>query len=81
MRSSGCGPGKRPSATRWPSLIGYVARNRTRIRYQEPWHQGLAVGSGAVKIDVAHSYPLKDARKAHEELESRGTTGSLILVP
>jgi hypothetical protein len=30
-------------------LIGYVERNRTRIRYQEPWHRGLAVGSGAVE--------------------------------
>jgi hypothetical protein len=30
-------------------LIGYVERNRTRIRYQEPWHHGLAVGSGAVE--------------------------------
>ena len=28
-------------------LIGYVERNRTRIRYQEPWRHGLAVGSGA----------------------------------
>ena len=39
------------------------------------------VGSGAVKIDVAGSYPLKEARKAHEDLEARKTTGSLILVP
>ena len=39
------------------------------------------VGSGAVKIDVDRSYPLKDARKAHEDLEGRKTTGSLILVP
>jgi hypothetical protein len=30
-------------------LIGYVERNRTRIRYQEPWSSGLAVGSGAVE--------------------------------
>jgi hypothetical protein len=30
-------------------LIGYVARHRTRSRYQEPWHAGLAVGSGAVE--------------------------------
>ena len=30
-------------------LIGYVGRNRTWIRYQEPWHAGLAVGSGAVE--------------------------------
>jgi len=30
-------------------LIGYVEHNRTRIRYREPWHTGLAVGSGAVE--------------------------------
>jgi hypothetical protein len=30
-------------------LIGDGERNRTRIRYQEPWHSGLAVGSGAVE--------------------------------
>ncbi|MBI3327685.1 MAG: hypothetical protein HYZ81_13420 [Nitrospinae bacterium] len=29
-------------------LIGYVKHNRTGIGYQEPWHRGLAVGSGAV---------------------------------
>ena len=30
-------------------LIGSVARNRTRSRYQAPWHAGLAVGAGAVE--------------------------------
>jgi len=35
-------------------LIGYVERNRTRIRYQEPWHQGVAVGSGAVEGACKH---------------------------
>jgi hypothetical protein len=30
-------------------LLGDGERNRTRIRYQEPWHSGLAVGSGAVE--------------------------------
>jgi hypothetical protein len=30
-------------------LLGYVEHNRTRIRYQAPWHSGLAVGSGAVE--------------------------------
>jgi hypothetical protein len=30
-------------------LIGYVERHWTRIRYQEPWHTGLAVGSGVVE--------------------------------
>jgi NADPH:quinone reductase len=39
------------------------------------------VSSGAVKIPINQKYPLKDARKAHEELEGRETTGTSILVP
>jgi hypothetical protein len=35
-------------------LIGYVERNRARIRYQEPWHAGLAVGSGSVEGGCKH---------------------------
>jgi hypothetical protein len=35
-------------------LIGYVETNRTRIRYQEPWHSGLAVGSGTVEGACKH---------------------------
>jgi NADPH:quinone reductase len=39
------------------------------------------VGSGAVKIPINQKYPLKDARKAHEDLEGRETTGTSILIP
>jgi NADPH2:quinone reductase len=39
------------------------------------------VGSGAVKIPINQKYPLKDARKAHEDLEGRETTGASILLP
>ena len=39
------------------------------------------VKSGKVKIDVSHTYPLKDAAQAHRDLEARKTTGSIILVP
>jgi Uncharacterised protein family (UPF0236) len=35
-------------------LIGYVEHNRTRIRYQEPWHNGLAVGAGSVEGACKH---------------------------
>ena len=34
------------------------------------------VASGAVKIPINQKYPLKDAAKAHRDLESRATTGS-----
>jgi hypothetical protein len=35
-------------------LIGDVERNRSRIRYLEPWYSGLAVGSGAVEGACKH---------------------------
>jgi NADPH:quinone reductase len=39
------------------------------------------VASGKVKIPINQRYPLKDAAKAHRDLESRATTGSSILIP
>jgi NADPH2:quinone reductase len=39
------------------------------------------VKSGAVKIEVNQTYALKDAAKAHRDLESRKTTGSTVLIP
>ena len=39
------------------------------------------VASSKVKIQVNQKYPLKDVRKAHEDLQSRATTGSSILIP
>jgi NADPH2:quinone reductase len=37
--------------------------------------------SGAVKIKINQRYALKDAGKAHSDLEGRRTTGTTILVP
>ena len=65
-------------ATR-PTLNHYAAKREDLLAMAKDLFD--VVGSGAVKIDVAGSYPLKDARKAHEELEGRKTTGSLILIP
>ncbi len=39
------------------------------------------VKSGAVKIRVNQTFPLKDAQHAHEALEARRTTGSTVLIP
>lgn len=39
------------------------------------------VRNGAVKIEVNQSYALKDAAKAHQDLEARKTTGSTVLIP
>lgn len=40
-----------------------------------------AVASGAVKIAIDQTFPLAEARAAHEALEGRRTTGSTVLVP
>ena len=65
-------------ATR-PTLNHYVAKREDLLATANDLFK--VVGSGAVKIPVTHKYPLKDARKAHEDLEGRKTTGSVILLP
>ena len=39
------------------------------------------VASGQVKITVGQTYPLKQAAKAHRDLQGRKTTGSTLLLP
>lgn len=40
-----------------------------------------AVAGGTLDVHVHGRYPLAEARRAHEDLESRKTTGKLLLVP
>jgi NADPH2:quinone reductase len=65
-------------ATR-PTLNHYAAKREDLLSIAADLFE--KVGSGAVKIPVNQKYPLKDAQKAHRELEGRDTTGSSILVP
>jgi NADPH2:quinone reductase len=39
------------------------------------------IASGKVMIDVGQTFPLAEARAAHEALEGRKTTGSTLLIP
>jgi NADPH2:quinone reductase len=39
------------------------------------------IASGVVKVEVRHRFPLSQVREAHRALESRATTGSVLLVP
>ena len=39
------------------------------------------IGSGKVKIEIGQTFPLAEARKAHEALESRATIGASLLIP
>jgi NADPH2:quinone reductase len=65
-------------ATR-PTLNTYAAKRSDLLAMAADLF--AVVGSGAVKIPINQTYPLKDAAKAHRDLESRATTGSIILIP
>ena len=39
------------------------------------------VASGQLRVSIGGRYPLTDAARAHEDLESRRTTGELLLFP
>ncbi|MFD6856782.1 quinone oxidoreductase family protein [Rhodococcus sp. NPDC060090] len=48
------------------------------------WRSGdvfAAIAAGTLKIRVGATYPLADAARAHTDLESRRTTGSIVLLP
>jgi NADPH2:quinone reductase len=65
-------------ATR-PTLNTYGAKREDLLSMAKELFE--VVGSGAVKIPVNQTYALRDAAKAHRDLESRATTGSSILIP
>jgi NADPH:quinone reductase len=65
-------------ATR-PTLNHYAAKREDLLKLASETFDVIA--SGKVKIPVNQTYPLKEARKAHEDLESRATTGASILLP
>lgn len=39
------------------------------------------IRSGDLKVAASHIYPLADAARAHRDMESRATTGKLLLIP
>jgi NADPH2:quinone reductase len=62
-----------------PSVFHYVARREDLDRYAALLLD--LVASGKVKVDVSRTWSLAQAAEAHRALESRGTTGSLVLLP
>lgn len=64
-----------------PSLQGYIT-NRDELTEASNELFSL-IASGVIKVDVAASqkFPLHDAERAHELLESRVTQGASLLIP
>jgi NADPH:quinone reductase len=61
-----------------PTLATYAAKRESLVAMASELFD--VVRSGAVKIEVNQTYPLKEAAKAHADLEARKTTGSTVLL-
>ncbi|APG95718.1 quinone oxidoreductase family protein [Sinorhizobium americanum] len=62
-----------------PSIAHYTAK---RSEYEAAAKNLFAaIEAGVVRAPHVTTYPLSDALRAHEELEARRTTGSVVLVP
>jgi NADPH2:quinone reductase len=62
-----------------PTLKDYVAtRAELELRANNVFN---GVVDGTLKLRLEHTYPLADAAHAHRDLESRKTTGKLLLIP
>jgi NADPH:quinone reductase len=62
-----------------PSLVHFIRTgDEFSWRAAELFEQ---VGSGAITIEIGGRYPLADAARAHEDLQGRKTTGSVVLLP
>ncbi len=62
-----------------PNLAHYVAQ-----REELHWRAGDVlrwIAEGRLHIHIGGEYRLEDAAQAHRDLEGRGTTGKLILIP
>ncbi len=62
-----------------PSLAHYIA---TREELEQRAGDVLGwIAAGKVKIRIGHTYKLEEAAQAHRDLESRKTTGKVLLLP
>jgi len=62
-----------------PTLATHIASRADLVERSNALFE--IVKSGKVKIETTAKYKLADAAQAHRDLESRKTTGSVILVP
>jgi NADPH2:quinone reductase len=62
-----------------PTLMTYTARREDLLATAAELFD--VVSSGAVRIEINQTYPLREAAKAQADMEARLTTGSTILIP
>ncbi|GAA0172327.1 oxidoreductase [Lithospermum erythrorhizon] len=62
-----------------PSLMQYTVTQEELLESAKDVFAKVA--SGILKVRLNHSYPLSEAAQAHADLESRKTSGSVVLIP
>jgi NADPH2:quinone reductase len=62
-----------------PTLKDYVVTQSDLMARAADVFNGVAAGT--LKLRIEYTYPLADAVQAHRDIESRGTTGKLLLIP
>lgn len=62
-----------------PTLVTYTAKRADLVNSAKALFD--VVTSGKVKVEIPQTYALKDAARAHADLEARKTTGSTLLLP
>ncbi|MBL4757920.1 MAG: quinone oxidoreductase [Rhizobiales bacterium] len=61
-----------------PTLMTYIAKREDLVMSTKAMFG--AISKGIIKVTVNQTYPLKDAAKAHRDLEGRKTTGATVLM-
>jgi NADPH2:quinone reductase len=62
-----------------PTLANYIASREELDQRSSDLFR--SVSQGKLRLHIDHIYPLRDAAQAHRDLESRRTTGKLLLIP
>jgi NADPH2:quinone reductase len=62
-----------------PTLMTYTASREDLLASASALFD--VVRRGVVTVEIRQTYPLRDAARAHADLEARRTTGSTVLIP
>jgi NADPH:quinone reductase len=62
-----------------PTLFHHISSREELLATASSVYKEVA--EGRLDVRIAHRYPLDEARKAHEDLQGRRTTGKLVLIP
>lgn len=62
-----------------PTLFHFISTRPALTRAAQELFD--LMGRGVLKVQIGQTYPLKEASRAHADLEARRTTGSTVLLP